>query len=299
MSEPSTGSAATRAAAPRPATGHVQANGICFAYLEQGAGPLVLLLHGFPDNAWTYRRQLNVLCQAGYRAVAPFLRGYAPTEIPADGRFDPATLGRDVHGLIQALGGGGKAYVVGMDWGGTATHAALVQNPDDVAAAVLMNTAHPVTLASVTRDPELIQRLFHFWFFQPETIDQLVAAEGLPIVDYLWRIWSSQGGDPEHVRSVKETLSAPGTLRAALSYYRQLYQAAITRTFPVGPIATPTLSLFGANDPTAKYAHLEEAVFRGMYRRVVLPGVGHFPHRESPEQVDSLILDWLADHRIH
>lgn len=172
-----------------------------------------------------------------------------------------------------------------------------MNHPDDVAAAVLMNTAHPVTLASVTRDPELLQRLFHFWFFQPEAIDQLVAVEGLPIVDYLWRIWSSRGVDPEHVRSVKETLSAPGTLKAALSYYRQLYQSAITRTFPVGPIATPTLSVFGANDPTAKYAQLEESVFRGIYQRVILPEVGHFPHLESPDEVDSLILDWLGAHR--
>jgi len=86
-------------------------------------------------------------------------------------------------------------------------------------------------------------------------------------------------------------------LQAALSYYRQLYQAAITRTFPVGPITTPALSLFGANDPTAKYAHLEEPVFQGLYRRVVLPDVGHFPHLDSPEQVDGLILDWLAAHR--
>ena len=297
MSEPST-AAASRTVATGPTREHVQANGVRFAYLEQGTGPLVLLLHGFPDNAWTYRRQLDVLSRAGYRAVAPFLRGYAPTEIPVDGRFDPATLGRDVHGLIQALGEGGKAFVVGMDWGGTATHAALVDHPDDFAAAVLMNTAHPLTLGNVARDPELIQRLFHFWFFQPDNIDQLVAAEGLPIVDYLWRIWTSRGGDPEHVRSVKETLSAPGTLRAALSYYRQLYQAAITRTFPMGPIGPPTLSLFGANDPSAKYAHLEEPAFRGIYRRIVLPGVGHFPHRESPEQVDSLILDWLAAHPI-
>ncbi len=116
MIEPGTGDVSTRAAARSPTSGHVQANGIRFAYLEQGAGPLVLLLHGFPDNAWTYRRQLEVLSRAGYRAVAPFLRGYAPTEIPADGRFDPATLGRDVHGLIRALSATGKAFVVGMDW---------------------------------------------------------------------------------------------------------------------------------------------------------------------------------------
>jgi pimeloyl-ACP methyl ester carboxylesterase len=256
MTEVATRAQPLEAAARPPAMKYVEANGIRFAYLEQGEGPLVLLLHGFPDNAWSYRRQLHVLARAGYRAIAPFLRGYAPTDVPQDGRFDPATLGEDLHALILALTDRREAFVVGMDWGGTATHAALVSHPEVLIAVVVMNTAHPLTLGSVTRDPELVQRLFHFWFFQPETIVPLVAAEGLPIVDYLWRIWSPRALDQDHIRSVKETLSAPGTLGAALSYYRQLYQAAITRTFPAGPITTPTLSLFGADDPTAKYAHL-------------------------------------------
>ena len=60
---------------------YVQANGVRFAYLEQGSGPLVMFMHGFPDNAWSYRKQMQVFADAGYRAVAPFLRGYAPTEI--------------------------------------------------------------------------------------------------------------------------------------------------------------------------------------------------------------------------
>ena len=108
-----------------PTLGHVQANGVRFAFLEQGQGPLALFLHGFPDNAWSYRKQLQVFAQAGYRAVAPFLRGYAPTEIPADGLYDPIALGQDVDGLIDALSDAGKACVVGMDWGGTSTFQAL------------------------------------------------------------------------------------------------------------------------------------------------------------------------------
>jgi pimeloyl-ACP methyl ester carboxylesterase len=290
----SAGSASTSSAI---ANGNVQANGIRFACLERGEGPLVLLLHGFPDNAWTYARQLEVFARAGYRAVAPFLRGYAPTEVPGDGRFEPATLGRDLHGLIHALTPTGKAFVVGTDWGGTAVHAALANHPGDVVAAVVMNTAHPATLASVVRDPELIHRLFHFWFFQPPGIERMVAAADLSIVDYLWRIWSSRNSDPEHVRSVKETLSAPGSLAAALSYYRQLYEAVVTGAYRALPIASPTLSLFGGNDPTAKYAHLEEPSFAGAYRRVVLPGVGHFPHLEVPHEVEQSILEWFAAHR--
>ena len=83
-----------------PVLKYVQANGVRFAYLEQGSGPLVLFLHGFPDNAWSYRRQLQVFADAGYRAVSPFLRGYAPSEIPADGIFDPIALGKDLEALI-------------------------------------------------------------------------------------------------------------------------------------------------------------------------------------------------------
>src|ERR1700761_8384730 len=86
-----------------PALNYVQANGVRFAYLEQGSGPLVMFMHGFPDNAWSYRKQLQAFADAGYRAVAPFLRGYAPTEIPADDLFDPIVLGRDLEALIAAL----------------------------------------------------------------------------------------------------------------------------------------------------------------------------------------------------
>src|SRR5215470_6346576 len=86
-----------------PILNYVTANGVRFAYLEQGSGPLIMFMHGFPDNAWSYRKQLQVFADAGYRAVSPFLRGYAPTEIPADGIFDPIALGQDLEALIAAL----------------------------------------------------------------------------------------------------------------------------------------------------------------------------------------------------
>src|SRR5262245_64260522 len=94
----------------------VDANGLRFGYLEQGSGPLVLLLHGFPDTALTWDRAMPALAQAGYRAVAPFMRGYAPTAIPADGAYDTETLGKDAIALIHALGAD-AAVVIGHDWG--------------------------------------------------------------------------------------------------------------------------------------------------------------------------------------
>src|SRR5437762_4904132 len=104
--------------------GTVRAGGVEFAYLEQGDGPLVLLLHGFPDNALTWDRVASALAGAGYRTVAPFMRGYPPTELPSDGRYDAAALADDVAELIDELGDGGPAFVVGHDWGAFATYAA-------------------------------------------------------------------------------------------------------------------------------------------------------------------------------
>src|SRR5438309_4934853 len=103
MNTPSTARATSNTASKGPTLKYVQANRVRFAYLEQGSGPLVMFMHGFPDNAWTYRMQMQVFADAGYRAVSPFLRGYAPTEIPADGVFDPIALGKDLEALIAAL----------------------------------------------------------------------------------------------------------------------------------------------------------------------------------------------------
>src|SRR5215468_6860870 len=147
-----------------PALKYVQANGVRFAYLEQGSGPLVMFLHGFPDNAWSYRKQMQAFAGAGYRAVSPFLRGYAPTEIPADGIFDPVALGKDLEALIAVLSDDGQARVVGMDWGGTSTFQALATAPSAIKAAVVMNTAHPITISSIRRDPETIRAVFHVYF---------------------------------------------------------------------------------------------------------------------------------------
>src|SRR3954469_24473242 len=97
--------------------GSVEAGGLTFATLEAGNGPLALCLHGFPDSAWTWRHLLPELAAAGFRAVAPFLRGYAPTEVPADGIYQSGAIVADASALHEALGGDGDAVVIGHDWG--------------------------------------------------------------------------------------------------------------------------------------------------------------------------------------
>ena len=274
--------------------GFITANGLRFAFLERGGGPLVLLLHGFPDNAETYESTMDDLAAAGYRAVSPFLRGYTPTEIPADGSYDPLTLARDVGALVAALNPGGKAHLVGMDWGGTSIQATLVHCPELIESAVVMNAAHPATLARFATDPAQVREVFHFWFFQTDVAAKALSASDLAMVDYLWRLWSPDYDPGSHLASVRETLRTPGVLPAALRYYGALYRAAQDRTFPLGEIEVPTMSIFGALDPTAAYSSLEEPYFRGPYRRVVLDDVGHWPHLERREQFARLVLEWFG-----
>ncbi len=288
--------ASTTVTGSEPSLKYVQANGVRFAYLEQGSGPLVMFMHGFPDNAWSYRKQLQVFADAGYRAVSPFLRGYAPTEIPADDIFDPIVLGKDLEALIAALSDDGQACVVGMDWGGTSTFQALATAPAAIKAAVVMNTAHPITTPSIRRDPETIRAVFHVYYFQMPGADKAVNIEGLPFVDYLWKLWSPSFGNEEHIRSVKETLSSPGTMTAALKYYGGLTDAGIRGRLPINDMHTPTLTIYGSNDPTAKYSPKEEPLFKGPHQRIVLPDVGHFPHLERETEVTGLIMDWFKTH---
>lgn len=296
MNAPAAAATGPEAAERQPVLKYVQANGLRFAYLEQGDGPLVMFLHGFPDNAWSYRKQMQVFADAGYRAVAPFLRGYAPTEIPADGIFDPIVLGEDLEALIAALSDDGQARVVGMDWGGTSTFQALATAPSAIKAAVVMNTAHPITFTSIRKDPEAVHSIFHFYFFQIPGADTWVNVEGLPFIDYLWKLWSPTFRNDEHLRSIKETLRSPGTMAAALKYYGGLFEAGRAGRLPITDMHTPTLTIYGGNDPTARYSVKEEPFFKGPHRRVVLPDVGHFPHLEREAEVTDLIMGWFKTH---
>src|SRR5262245_44989399 len=123
-------------------TKYILANGMRFAYFEEGVGPLVLLLHGFPDTAHTWDEVRPALSQAGFRAVTPFMRGYFPSEIPDDGKYDMETFGRDALALIAALGEK-QAVVVGHDWGATAAYAAAILEPSRVQKLITLAVPHP------------------------------------------------------------------------------------------------------------------------------------------------------------
>src|SRR5215469_10614870 len=158
--------------------GRVSANGIDFHYLELGAGPLVLCLHGFPDNAYTYRYLLPRLADSGFRGVAPFMRGYSPTGRPPDDRFEPMLLGQDAVALITALGAE-EAFAVGHDWGGLATLAVAVLAPEHVLRIVTLEVAHPTAMGN---DYDNLKGSWHAYFFQMPFAESEVAANDFDFI---------------------------------------------------------------------------------------------------------------------
>jgi pimeloyl-ACP methyl ester carboxylesterase len=282
--------------------GTVRANGIEFAYIEEGDGPLVLLLHGYPDIAQTWTHQIHALAAAGYRAVAPNLRGYPPTEVPEDGYYDAATLANDVIGLIDELAGE-PSYYVGHDWGAAIGYRTVAAYQDRFKRVAMLSIPHPLTLfAGLLNHPAHIQGVFHFWFFQLQGLpEEALKANDYAMIDYLWKIWSPKLDDPEHRAAVKNSVSQPGALEASINYYRAALgsipgdpalddqQAGL-----LGTSAVPTLTIVGGDDPNGNDAEAQRPMFAGPLEISVVEGTGHFLHLEKPDEVSKLLVDWFA-----
>ncbi len=273
-----------------------------FAYVEQGQGPLVLMLHGFPDHALTWSRQIPALVDAGYRVIAPYLRGYAPSEVPSTGFYDKATLVQDMAAFIQAVGGGKPCHFVGQDWGAIIGYGLIAAYPELIERAVLMAVPHPGEVAKSLLDPKHVHRSFHWWFFQlAELPEKAILNDDFAFIDYLWQYWTTPGyRDVEHIQSIKQMLAQPGVLTATLNYYRAMFDPARADPALSGlrermqqTIRVPTLALCGALDLRAELKQNQSPYFAADYEFRLIEGAGHFLHREQAQAVNEQILDWL------
>jgi pimeloyl-ACP methyl ester carboxylesterase len=286
-----------------PTTNRVTANGIDFAYFEAGSGPLALCLHGYPDSAHTWRHLLPALADAGFHAVAPFLRGYAPTSLAPDDCYQNGVLGVDANALHQALGGDGDAVLIGHDWGAMGAYAGAHLAPERwrrvVTAAVPPGSAIAEGFMSYDQ-----LRLSWYMFFQLNPLsDMVVPMNDFDFVRKLWRDWSPGYDGGEDVARFIDCMAEPANITAALSYYRQTLQFELqspdladaqtgTLTLPTQPL----LYLHGRNDGCMADWLAEKAddqmTVEGS-RFEMLEGAGHFLHLERPERVNALIVDFV------
>jgi len=280
-------------------------NDVELAFLELGDGPIALCLHGFPDSAWTWRHLLPALADAGYRAVAPFLRGYAPSAVPADGRYQTGVLGLDACALHDALGGDGDAVIVGHDWGAMATYVAASHEPERWRRVVAMAVPPAAAVAGGFMTYAQLKRSWYMFFFQHPLADVVVGMDDLSFIDGLWADWSPGYDASEDLPHVKDALRDPANLQAALGYYRATL-GGVGLDPDLEPVqqagneapSQPTLYLHGRTDGCMGIEVAEGA--RGLLtgpgsRMEVIDDAGHFLHLERPDAVNRLVLDFLAE----
>lgn len=283
----------------------LSANGLRFAALEAGPvdGPLALFLHGYPDSATTWQHQLPAFAAAGYRAVAPWLRGYPPTEIPPAGAYyDRATLVTDVAALIDGLSPERPCVLIGQDWGAAIGYGVLAAHPEKVSRAALLAVPHPAQVrATLRRSPKHALRSFHWFLFQlPWLPEWLCARRDYAFLETLWRLWSPDFDDRLHVAEIRRSMAIPGALQASLAYYRALFGTrnadpalAAVRARLDAPITVPTRVLIGSKDMRREMLEPQRHYFTGEYEWAMVEGTGHFLHREAPDSVNALLLDWV------
>jgi pimeloyl-ACP methyl ester carboxylesterase len=287
----------------------VRANDLEFGLLEAGAGPLALCLHGFPDAAHTWRYLLPALAEAGFHAVAPFMRGYAPTAVPNDGSYHLGALVADAVALHDVLAGDNEAVLIGHDWGAEAAYGAAAFAPDRwrrlVTLAVPPHALDPVLFG----DYEQLKRFFYlFWFRDPLALaEAAVAADGMAFIDKLWRDWSPAYDPGDHLVMVKACLRESANLNAAIGYYRASPNPDASGNNNTGPYAAeqeaarrrapqPTLYLHGSADGCISQdlvRDAERSLAPGSHTAVI-EDAGHFLHLEKPDEVNQHILAWVS-----
>jgi pimeloyl-ACP methyl ester carboxylesterase len=290
----------------------VRANNTEFGLLEAGrAGPLALCLHGFPDAAHTWRYLLPELAEAGFHAVAPYMRGYAPSAVPGDGCYGLGALVADATALHEVLGGDDQAVLIGSDWGAEAAYGAVAFAPDRWRRLVTLAVPPPALDPVLFSDYEQLKRFFYLFFFRdPEVAaDGVVAADGMAFIDRLWRDWSPGYDAAEHLAGVKDSLRQPANLRAAIGYYRAAGAAPADGAAPgnAAPYSLeeqaarrraerPTLYLHGSADGCIGADLIGDAasMLAPGSRLVVVPDAGHFLHLEKPGEVNRQILAWVT-----
>lgn len=282
----------------------VSAHGARFHVAVSGTGPLVLLLHGFPEFWWTWRHQLPALEAAGFRGAAMDLRGYGSSDKTPRG-YDPVTLAGDVAAVISALGEQ-SAIVVGHGWGGIVAWAVATVHPRHVHGLVAVGAPHPLLMRSRQKLSARARELATLSAMQlPWIPERVLIADDAAMVERLLRRWSAPGAafpNAEEAARYRAAMQIWPASHCALEYQRWLVRSYLRsdgRRF-VGrltqPVRCPVLQVHGLDDPAMPpdLARRSDAHVAAPFTWEPLLGAGHFPHEERPHAFNAALLGWLS-----
>ena len=281
---------------------HVRANGIRFHYVTAGEGPLVLLLHGFPQFWYAWRHQIPAIAKKGFRVVAPDLRGYNETDKPRGVRHYKGTvLADDVAELVRALGEK-DAHVVGHDWGGAVAWIAAANHPASVRTLSILNCPHPTQMRNhlLRGNLKQLRRSWYMFFFQlPFLPERAILRDGASFVEPAFRGWSRNKAAfrDEDLDRFRKAVQVPGALTAALNYYRAAFRYPFAG--PKEKIAAPTLVIWAEGDRALgkELTYGQEKWVKGPYRIEYVPDCSHWVNEEQPERVSELLVAHVTEAR--
>jgi epoxide hydrolase 4 len=274
--------------------GYARVGDVDLHYVEAGDGPLVLLLHGFPEFWYGWRKQITPLAKAGFRVVAPDLRGYnLSARLEGFSSYTADKLAADIRGLISKLGAE-SAMVVGHDWGGTVAWTLAMNHPEVVDRLVILNAAHPRKLNEGLRNLRQLLRTWYFFYFQlPKLPERRARRRHWRFFKRFLRDARPQYTADELDRYV-EAWSQRGAATAMIDYYRAAVRLGSKQE--VRPVAAPTLVIWGQGDrylgPKLAEPHHEDVPNLDRVER--LPNASHWVHHDEAERVNELLVDFLA-----
>jgi epoxide hydrolase 4 len=276
--------------------GYANVGDVTLHYVEAGEGPLVVLLHGFPEFWFGWRLQIERLAAAGYRVVAPDLRGYNLSSRPgkvADYAGD--RLADDINGLIHELGAE-SAMLVGHDWGGTVAWTMAMNHPDVVDRLVILDAAHPRTLQKGLFNPRQFVRSWYFFFFAlPWLPERIVRARRFRFFRRFLRD-ARPAITPEEMDRYVEAWSQPGATTGMIDYYRfSVRQSPLKAKAAIRTISAPTLVIWGQRDRYlgSKLAEPDRADVPNLDRVERLPNASHWVHHDEADRVSELLIDFF------
>jgi epoxide hydrolase 4 len=277
--------------------GYAEIGDVTLHYVEAGEGPLIVLLHGFPEFWFAWRLQIEPLAAAGFRVVAPDMRGYNLSSRPEDvAAYETDKLAADVRGLIHERGAQ-SAHLVGHDWGGTVAWATAMIHPEVVDRLAILNAAHPRKLSQGLHHPDQLRRSWYFFFF---------ALPGLPesvVHANHWHFFRNFVDDarpaytPEEIDRYVEAWSQPGAATGMINYYRYSVRQSQKRAAEaLRPIQASTLIIWGQRDRYLgeELAEPDPTDVPNLDRVERLPDASHWVHHDEAERVTRLLIDFFG-----
>jgi pimeloyl-ACP methyl ester carboxylesterase len=269
-------------------------------YVEAGEGPLVLLLHGFPEFWYGWRLQIKALAAAGFRVIAPDMRGYNLSSRPEGvGNYDLEKLSGDVQDLVHERGAQ-SALLVGHDWGGSVAWATAMTHPEVVDRLAILNAAHPRRLSQGLHHPDQLRKSWYFFFFAlPDVPETIVHANNWHFSRHFL-----QDARPEYtaeeVDHYVEAWSQPGAASGMINYYRSSVRTPAKKSAAaIHPVKAPTLVIWGQRDAylgeeLAEPEHDDVPNLVGVER---VPGASHWVHHDEADRVNQLLITFFAPAR--